>query len=395
MMRTSRRSGFTLIELLVVIAIIGVLIALLLPAVQKVREAANRTQCLNNCKQMGLALHNYHDTFKRFPPGLDSGIRPWRAPPNQGYTRYWSWMAYILPFIEQDNLWNQAVSWSHLGDPVTLPPTTYFYTPWGDWFNAFANTKGPNPALGTPVKTYTCPSEIRNLGAEPIILSSDMMTTSPVAFTEYLGVSGLQGDWGLPADNPELAGGQPTNNNTDPSGTIPRPPDVSGILVYSDQNKKRKVNFASISDGSSNTLMIGERPPSIDLASGWWFAGSGFDGSGIGDVMMGAREWMYAANIPSGTVSGVFGTGCPLNSVGFAPGSINDNCAQVRFWSWHPGGANWTFGDGSARFITYTVDSPSAPPATAPPAGSNPNGPYTTLMQLCTRNGGEVITGDY
>jgi prepilin-type N-terminal cleavage/methylation domain-containing protein len=377
MVRSLRRSGFTLIELLVVIAIIGVLISLLLPAVQKVREAANRTQCLNNCKQMGLALHNYHDTFKRFPPGTDSGIRPWRAPPNQGYTRYWSWMAYILPFIEQDNVWNMAVQWSHKGDPVTNPPTTYFYSPWGDWFNAFANTNGPNPALGTPVKTYICPSEPRNLGAEPIQLSSDGVRTDPVAFTEYLGVAGLQGDFGTPSD-------------PDPSGTVPQPPDHSGILVYSDINTKRKVNFASIVDGSSNTLMIGERPPSIDLASGWWFAGSGFDGSGIGDVMMGAREWIYAEDIPSGNTSGIYaGTGCPLTAVGFQPGSVQDNCAQVRFWSWHPAGANWTFGDGSARFMTYNIDTPQLPTAAGTPQLQ------TTFTQLCTRNGGEVILGDY
>jgi prepilin-type N-terminal cleavage/methylation domain-containing protein len=377
MTRTSRRSGFTLIELLVVIAIIGVLISLLLPAVQKVREAANRTQCLNNCKQMGLALHNYHDTFKRFPPALDFGIRPWKPAPLTGYTPYWSWMAYILPFIEQDNLWRNAVAWSHLGDPIPYPPgNNRYYWPWGDWFDAYAFTKGPNPALGTVVKTYICPSEPRNLGAEPIALSSDGSTTG-VAFTEYLGVAGLQGDLGV------------VPPNTDPSGSVPQPPDNSGMLVYSDSTNRRKVNFASVIDGSSNTLMIGERPPSIDLASGWWFAGSGFDGSGIGDVTMGAREWIYAENIPSGNISGIYGTGCPLTAVGFQPGSIQDNCAQVRFWSWHPAGANWTFGDGSARFITYTVDSPSGPPAVGMPT------PQTTFTQLCTRNGGEVITGDY
>src|SRR5690242_13403906 len=106
MVRTSRRSAFSLVELLVVIAIIGVLIALLLPAVQKVREAANRIHCINNLKQMGLALHNYHDNFNRFPPSLDYGLVPFFPPPNHGWTYGWSWMAYILPYIEQDNLWN-------------------------------------------------------------------------------------------------------------------------------------------------------------------------------------------------------------------------------------------------------------------------------------------------
>ncbi|HEV2948720.1 MAG TPA: DUF1559 domain-containing protein, partial [Gemmataceae bacterium] len=276
--------------------------------------------------------------------------------------------------------------WAHKGDPITISgggpppdfvgatPSSYYFWPWGDFWTNWSGTVTPNPALATPVKLYTCPSEIRNLGAEVVPWGEPQ--NPPVAFTEYLGVDGLMGDIG-PAGAP------------DASGTIPTPPDRSGILVFSDRTTKRKVNFASISDGSSNTLMIGERPPSVNLDFGWWFAGAGYDGSGVGDITLGAREWRYAENQVTGAVAGTYGATCPLSKTGFQPGSINDTCDQVHFWSWHPGGANWTFGDGSARFITYNIDTPSVPPPTGQPIAQ------TTLTQLCTRNGGEVILGDY
>jgi prepilin-type N-terminal cleavage/methylation domain-containing protein/prepilin-type processing-associated H-X9-DG protein len=347
-----RRSGFTLLELLVVIAIIGVLIALLLPAVQKVREAANRTHCLNNLKQMGLALHNYHDNFNRFPPSLDWGLVPWLPPPNRGWTYSWSWMAYILPYIEEDNLWNQGLTWAHKGDPVGYPPQTFFFFPPGDWWNNWANAGGANPVFGTPVKTYICPSEPRNL----VVIYEPLGNVSlPIAFTDYLGVDGIQGQ------------------DADPNGAFPAG-DKSGILVSSDFSTKRKINIASITDGTSNTLMVGERPPSADMFYGWWFAPGGFDGSGVGDISLGAREVVYAQNIAS-VQAGNYTGSCPQTKVGFQPGTINDNCDQVHFWSWHPGGANWLWGDGSARFISYSMNE--------------------VLPQLCTRNGGEVVNFDY
>jgi prepilin-type N-terminal cleavage/methylation domain-containing protein/prepilin-type processing-associated H-X9-DG protein len=311
------RSAFTLIELLVVIAIVAILIGLLLPAVQKVRDAAARASCQNNLKQMGLALHNYHDVNLRLPPAVDSTVR--ERPPN-GYHAYWSWMARIMPFHEQDNLYKQADAWARSG---TVAESRWW--PWGDFWNVPAHSP-PNPAFGVPVKVWQCPADTRS----SLIVNMDFGggQLRPVAFTTYLGVSGIVSGDGL------------------------------GVL-----SANRTTRLTDITDGTSTTLMIGERPPSRDLWYGWWFAGAGYDALGTGDIVLGAREKHYASVMA-----------CPTDKLGFQPGSINVDCDQIHYFSMHSGGGNFVFGDGSVRFVAYSAKS--------------------VFPQLCTRAGGEAI-GDF
>jgi prepilin-type N-terminal cleavage/methylation domain-containing protein/prepilin-type processing-associated H-X9-DG protein len=315
-----RRSGFTLIELLVVIAIIAVLIGLLVPAVQKVRGAADRIKCANHLKQQGLALHNYHDTNGTLPMGVANNGVTWVntgdfSAANVDYPHhYWSWMAQILPFVEQDNLYKQADEWSKGG-----PPDQYRWWPWGAFW--ITPPTPPNPALGHLVEVWTCPADTRTLQTAD---STGLL----IAFTAYEGVSGT-------------------------NGTA-----QDGILY-----NMSPVKLADITDGTSNTLMVGERPPSADLYYGWWFAGGGYDNFGTGDVVLGSREYGYADSL-----------GCPQSKVGFQPGKISEPCDQVHFWSMHTGGANFLFGDARVRFLSYSANA--------------------VLPALATKAGGEVAN-DY
>jgi prepilin-type N-terminal cleavage/methylation domain-containing protein/prepilin-type processing-associated H-X9-DG protein len=374
MKRSLRRAGFTLVELLVVIAIIGILIGLLLPAVQKIRDAAGRIKCANNMRQLGLALHNYNDTAGQFPPGVvNPGTSPCAPPgPSFGYHAYWSWLAELMPYVEQDNLYKQADNWARQTTCSGGAPNNYFFWPWGDFWTNWA-TSPPNPALSTLVTIYLCPADSRNLKVEDVFGSG-------IAFTEYLGMCGFRkAPWG---------GGAEKNDG------------VLGMMS--------KVRITDISDGSSNTFLVGERPPSFDLSFGWWFAGAGYDGSGRGDVLLGPRDGPIAQINgyldPAGIYAGSIGTGngisctttdvagsppvgpiCtsafpPYGKLGFQPGNINDCCDQSHFWSQHTGGANFLFGDAHVRFLSYGVDSPQQP--------------QSTFTGICTRNEGEVL-GDY
>jgi prepilin-type N-terminal cleavage/methylation domain-containing protein/prepilin-type processing-associated H-X9-DG protein len=227
--RARARHGFTLIELLVVIAIIAILIGLLVPAVQKVREAAARTQCINNMKQIVLAAHAYHDGYKHFPGNSqDEGGWDWNYQKNR---RSWSWLARTLPYLEQGPLYTQA--------------------------NIDTNTLSQSlPYLSTGLSVFFCPSD-NSIALNPSLNRANLQGV-PIATSNYKGVTGDCWCWGTYANK--------CNYNGNCNGL------TSGNGVFSRGDIKAPARMAKISDGTSNTFFLGEDIPEIDAHCAWPYA---------------------------------------------------------------------------------------------------------------------------
>lgn len=293
------RRGFSLVELLIVVGVIGVLIGLILPAIQQAREAAARLSCSNNLKQIGLALHSFHDAHGQFPP------LPTRTPPGSDPNAYLGWMALILPEMDQTNLYGVSVHACQL-DPDTL------HDP-------------PHIGLATVVRAYVCPDDWRLIA--PLTDKFGVRA----AFTSYIGISGVV----------------PTGAKIGFDGILGITPGC---------------RLTEITDGTSQTILVGERPPPDSLQAGWWYP----DFNWYCATLRGPNNGMTLG----GGSACVESDGCSV-SVTFGPGRTDNRCDRLHFWSMHPAGANFLFADGAVHFLSYSAE--------------------PLIMALGSRDGGEVV----
>jgi prepilin-type N-terminal cleavage/methylation domain-containing protein/prepilin-type processing-associated H-X9-DG protein len=315
------RKGFTLIELLVVIAIIAILIGLLLPAVQKVREAAARMKCQNNLKQFGLALHSYSDTYNRFPQGgafsvINSNNAPTGDTADWGFNRG-TWLVFTLPYMEQNALFQQ------LGNGVVGGIET--------------GNLGTNPNYNTLVTQarisyMRCPSD-----------SSNPKNESRSNYVMSMGPQNAPGNCG---NNPNQIYADPSNNglgnwgyaNSVGHGNSANPRDIRGI----GNRVGAPIEMAGVKDGLSNTIAVGETTQETHdhLSNGSWANFNG--GASHASTIVPINAFVDPNNGACGTATG-------------RNGPQNWNLSW-GFKSQHTGGANFVFGDGSVRFLPDSID---------------------------------------
>jgi len=343
-----RGRGFTLIELLVVIAIIAILIGLLLPAVQKVREAAARMKCQNNLKQIGLALHNYHDQKGKFPPGGAMGVgtgADYQPAPANGNNGDWeadqgSWIVHMLPYIEQDNLFRALNPRANIKDPA--PPTgSAPYGSVGGLMWSMAN-KGLTPDLRPTPKGFRCPSDdydinfptsnyIGSLGPQCAIGACGYDPYQKFCKPKYSGL----GDWGYgngPGD--ALPDNQEWYNHGNSGGAA----DIRGMF----NRLGASINMASATDGLSNTILVGESLP------------AGHDH--VLNTGYGAAWAHFNAMSHCTTIIPINTRTNDQNWCSPAPTFRGNWNVAWGFKSNHSGGANFLFGDGSVRFVSQSID---------------------------------------
>ncbi len=340
MVRSGRQAGFTLVELLVVIAIIGVMVGLLLPAVQAAREAARRMSCQNNLKQLGLAVHNYADIYKRFPIGTlhnDPAHNPVMAAWSGGNHRKGSVLVKLLPQIEQSPLFEQL----DFNFDVEAQLATLGYT-------------GAGGNLMTP---YICPS--------------DGTTSSQLAnANQYYNYAISMGNQNMPGrgwcnqfpDNSHatraagILGGNLFMNGGTGHGTVNVGTTISGVFARTGGWAAR---WADIKDGTSNTICMGEILPACgDHHRQGWFANNAL--------------W-------TATTGGINFNTCRKQAI---PNN-QENCNDFRNWqtsqafkSDHPGGAQFVLCDGSVKFLSDSID-------------------YLNFQRLGSRNDGEPINIEF
>ena len=372
------RRGFTLIELLVVIAIIAVLIALLLPAVQQAREAARRTQCKNNLKQLGLALHNYHDiTVNVFPAGYIGLTQAGSSTPNTALLSGMGWMAMILPQIDQGNIYNTFSN----GYPSFLTGLSGLEV---------APPAGVTTLVNSVIPAFKCPTDV-GLG---VITTAAVNGTATISAPQNLGRSNYVGVCGIDPGITATGGpglGNPSANavgvltvtnsitiatgagNTQFNGI------VGGIGIYANTGTiqtglsslsvdvaqfggtfggQSKKGIRDMTDGTSNTIVVGERYTPQQSVTNNSSAASGI-------VCPGDATWVGATDYGSGAAStssvvGISGQAAVLgeasNGINFGVSGTIPRPATTGFGSLHTGGCHFLMGDGTVKFISSNIN---------------------------------------